>query len=295
MKPFLIGLLLLTPLAAVAASPEETYFAARDGYVAKFSAVGNFDEEEVEDHQRARDDLTRLLRPIVGPVAIKGFVPPGRTNLDSLSKGDEGFGLLDGLLFSSPDDKSRVTVTTDALFDRWLKEHKDWWGEKVANVPQDLAGALKSDAFYTQAIQTDAAIMKFAELPIAKPAKARFAFAVLVARAQDFGLRTPDEIIVSVVQGGRVFVVSAPASVKVKQIPACRAIWEAAERKTAAAREAYAVSEPKDDKLSDQTTRLEEEGDAVLRRCFAQRAKRERFYAALTKQAQALVDRLPSR
>src|SRR4030081_2955390 len=111
MKPFLIGLLLLTPLAAVAASPEETYFAARDGYVAKFSAVGNFDEEEVEDHQRARDDLTRQLRSIVVPVAIKGFVLPGRTNLDSLSKGDEGFGLLDGLLFSSQDDKTHVTVT----------------------------------------------------------------------------------------------------------------------------------------------------------------------------------------
>jgi hypothetical protein len=249
----------------------------------------------VEDHQRARDDLTRQLRSIVGPVAIKGFVPPGRTNLDSLSEGDEGFGLLDGLLFSSQDDKTHVTVTTDALFDHWLKEHKDWWGPTVAKVPQDLVAALKSDAFYTQAIQTDAAIMKFAELPIVKPAKARFAFAILVARAQDFGLRTPDEVIVSVVQGGRVFVVSAPAIAKVNQIPACREIWSAAERKTAAAREANAASEPKDDKLSDQTTRLEEEGDAALRRCFAERAKRERFYAALTKQAQALVDRLPAR
>ena len=61
-------------------------------------------------------------------------------------------------------------MTTDALLDHWLDEHKNWWGPKVANVPQDVAAALKSEAFYTQALMTDAAIMKYAELPVAKPA-----------------------------------------------------------------------------------------------------------------------------
>src|SRR6266853_3688207 len=123
----LFALLLLTPPAVAAATPDETYFAARDGYGAKFTAIGeagNIEEEAVEDHQRARDELGRLLRPIVGPVAIKGFLAPGRTNIDTFFKGDEGFGLLDGLLFSSADDKTHVVVTTDALLDHWLKEHK---------------------------------------------------------------------------------------------------------------------------------------------------------------------------
>jgi hypothetical protein len=87
-------------------------------------------------------------------------------------------------------------------------------------------------------------------------------------------------------------VLSAPANAKINPIPACRDIRAAAERKTATARKA-AASAPNDDRLSEQSTRLEEEGDALLRHCFAERAKRERFYTALTKQAQALVDRLP--
>jgi len=294
MKSHLIALLLVAPVAAAAASPEEAYFAARDGYIAKFSAIANIGEEDLEDHQRARNELTGLLGAIVGPVAIKGLLPQGKANLDSLFKSDEGFGLLDGLLFSSADDKTHVTVTTDALLGHWLEEHKDWWGPKVANVPQEVAAALKSEAFYTQALMTDAAIMKYAELPVAKPAKASFAYAILVARSQDVSPRVPDEVIVSVVGGGRVFVVSAPANAKINPIPACQEIRRRAERKTAAAREA-AASAPKDDRLSEESTRLEEEGDAVFRRCFAERAKRERFYAALTKQAQALVDRLPSR
>jgi hypothetical protein len=294
MKVLLTALLLLAPVAAAAASPEEAYFAARDGYIAKFSAIANIGEEDLEAHQRARNELTGLLQPIVGPVAIKGLLPQGKTNLDSLFKGDEGFGLLDGLVFSSADDKTHVTITTDALLDHWLAEHKDWWGPKVANVPQEVAAALKSEAFYTQALMTDAAIMKYAELPVAKPAKASFAYAMLVARSQDVSPRVPDEVIVSVVGAGRVFVVSAPANAKINPIPACQEIRRRAERKTATAREA-AASEPNDDRLPETSTRPEEEGDAVFRRCFAERAKRERFYAALTKQAQALVDRLPSR
>jgi hypothetical protein len=249
---------LLGSLAAAAASPEDDYFAARDRYVEKFSALntaGNLDEEVIEDHQRARDDLGRLLRPIVGPVAIKDFLPEARTNLDSLFKGDEGFGLLDGLLYSSPDDKSHVTVTTSALFDHWLSEHKDWWGSKIANVPQQVTAALKSEAFYTQALMTDAAFVKFAELRVAKPATATFAFAMLNARTQG-GPAKPDELVVSVVQGGRIFVISAPAGVKIAPIPGCR----------------------------------EQEGDAAFHRCFAERAKSQGFYAKLKRRAQSLVD-----
>jgi hypothetical protein len=294
MKSFLIAVLLLAPVVAAAASPEEAYLAARDGYVAKFSAIRNIGEEDLEDHQRARDELARLLRPIVGPVAVKGFLPQGRTNLDSLFKGDEGFGLLDGLLFSSADDKTHLTVTTDALLDHWLKEHKDWWEPPLANVPQDVGAALKSEAFYTQALMTDAAIMKYAELPVARPAKASFAFAMLVARSQDVAPRAPDELIVAVAGGGRVFVVSAPASAKMNPIPACQEIRRAAERKTAKAREA-AASEPKDDKLSEQVTRVEEEGDAAFRGCYAQRAKSQAAYATLARRAQALVDLLSPR
>jgi hypothetical protein len=298
MKSLVIALLLLAPVAAKAASPAESYFAARDAYIAKFKAISDaqkIDDDALKQHELAINELGILLRPIVGQVAIEGFSAQGKSNLDSLFEGDLGFGLLDGLRYSSADDKTHIIVTTDALFAHWLEEHKNWWGPKVANVPQDVNAALTSEAFYTQALQTDSAISKYVELPVAKPAKAKFAFAMLIARTQDVGPRTPDELIVAFAQAGRIFVVSAPANAKVGVMPACQQIWQEAARKAAAAQDAYIASQLKDDKLSEQSNRLEEEGDAAFHRCFAQRAKGEKFFAALTRQAQGLIDRMPSK
>jgi hypothetical protein len=298
MKSLLIALLLLAPVTAKAASRAEAYFSSRDAYIAKFKAIGDaqkVDDDALKQHELAINELGKLLRPIVGPVAIESFPAEGKSNLDSLFEGDLGFGLLDGLRYSSADDKTHVIVTTNALFAHWLREHKDWWGPKVANVPQEVNAALTSEAFYTQALQTDAAISKYVELPVAKPAKAKFAFAMLLAHTQDVGPRTPDELIVAVVQGARVFVVSAPANAKIEPMPACQQIWREAERKAAAAQDAYIASRLKDEKLSEQRNRLEEEGDAAFHRCFAQRAKSEKFFAELTRQAQGLIDRLPAK
>ena len=284
MKFVLIALLILAPVIAIAASPEESYLAARNGYVAKFKALDDakkIDADASKLQEQALDELGKLMRPIVGPVAIEGFVGEGKSSLDSLFKGDMGFGLLDGLNYSSADDKTRVIVTTDTLFDHWLREHKNWWGPKSANVPQEVNAALKTEAFYTQALQTDSAISKYVELPVAKPANAKFAFAMLIARTQTLGPRTPDELLVAVVQGGRVFVVSAPANAKIDAMPACQKIWDEAERKAIAAQEAYIASQLKDDKASKQRDRMEEEGDAEFRRCFAERAKNQGFSLGL--------------
>ena len=60
---------------------------------------------------------------------------------------------------SSP--KSHIVVTTQTLFERWLRAHKDWWGDKVKNVPQQMAKALSDESFYTQAISNGSAVVKF--------------------------------------------------------------------------------------------------------------------------------------
>src|SRR5258708_5820580 len=195
MKFLLLALLILPPAVAQAASPrapsaEKRYYAARGAYVAKIeaiSAAGNVDGEASKLHDRATDALAKLMAPTIGPVAIKGFPAKPTTSLDSLYKGDFGFGLLDGLVYSSADTKTRIVVSTQALFRRWLREHKDWWGSKSANAPQASGAALKSEVFYTQALVTDSAIQKYLELPVAKPVGARFAFAMLVARTQVLG------------------------------------------------------------------------------------------------------------
>ena len=298
MKSILVALLMSISVAAGAASLEESYLAARDGYIEKLKpAETNVDLDEAgrKQEELARGELEQQLRRIIGTPDIKGFSAPGKINLETLFKGYSGFGLLDGLLYSSADDKTHIVVTTDVLLDRWLREHKEWWGPTVANVPQDVNAALKSAAFYTQALTTDAAISKYVELPVAKPAKAKLAFAMLVARSQDLGPRTPDELIVTVVRGGRVFVVSAPANASIDPMPACQEIWQQALRKAGEAHAAYVASELKDEKLFEQSMKMEEEGDAAFHQCFAQRAKSHGSFAALTRQAQTLIDRLPAK
>jgi hypothetical protein len=295
MKTFLVALLVSISAAAAAASLEESYFAARDGYIEKFKAAEPDNGHVRKEEEFARGDLQDQLRRIVGTSDIKGFSAPARSNLDTLFKDEIGFGLLDGLVYSSADDKTHIVVTTDTLLAHWLREHKDWWGPTVSNVPQDVDAALKSEAFYTQALKSDAAVSEYAELPIATPAQAKFAFAMLAARSQDVGPRTPNELIVSAVKDGRVFVVTARANAKVDPMPGCRRIWRDASRNAAKAHQAYVASGLKDDKLLEQSTRIEEEGFAAFRHCFAQQAKRRSFAAALTRQAQALIDRLPSK
>ena len=72
------------------------------------------------------------LRAIVGPVAIKGLDDKSAINLDTLSDGDEDFGLLDGMVYGGLDAKTRVIVTTDGLFRRWLRTTQELDGQRTA-------------------------------------------------------------------------------------------------------------------------------------------------------------------
>src|SRR5262245_59238068 len=90
---------------AHAASPVQDYIAARDGHLKQFkdSAPGG-DDPVTKAHDAALSDLATRLRPIIGPLQIAGF-PDSKANLESLSEVDMGFGLLDGLVYSSADQK----------------------------------------------------------------------------------------------------------------------------------------------------------------------------------------------
>lgn len=100
----------------------------------------------------------------------------------------------------------------------------------------------------------------------------------LYITAQDFGPWKPNEILVSVLQGGRVYIVTSQAKTVVPSIAACDAIWKAAEKKSADAKNF-------DD--------VRKQGDADFHRCFAERAKTMPFFAKLTAEAQTLLETLP--
>jgi hypothetical protein len=287
--PRLLLALILSVSAAVcalAASPVDAYIAARDAYVKKFADVDPGNEAYDKAHDAALRDLAARLKKIIGPSEFKGFPKEPTINLESLSSGDKGFGMLDALRYSSRDEKTQIVVTTQELLDKWLRANKD-------EVPQDAAAALKSEAFLTRALYTDAAFFTYAELPVANPGDAAFASALLVARSQDVGPLAPDEIVVALTRGARVYLVTTPAAAKVSLNAACDNVRKQSEARAQRVLDEYQKTEPKDEKLFDRYTHIQEEADQAYRGCFASRAKSERWFPALVKQAQGLVDALP--
>lgn len=286
---------LATALPAQAQNPEQRYLADRDRYIATFKEAadaGKIDDAVNKAEEAARADLARQMQAIVGTLQMKGFAAQGKLNIETLFSDDVGFGSLDALQHASPDGKSQVLVTTVGLLDSWLEGHKTWW-QTTENVPRQMNDALKTEAFYTQAFSADAAVSKYADVPVTKPAKTDFAYATLEARSQDMAPNVPVGLIITVVQAGKVYVVNAPLRPAVKPIKACDDVRKDFESKANAALEKYNASNPKDEALFDRYTKLQEEGTRAFLRCFAERAKGERFFAGVVKQTQALVDALP--
>jgi hypothetical protein len=294
---FWIGLLALCPVFAEAATPEQTYLAARDAQIRKLAAVlkkfGIEDKRVTKQHEQAVADLGKQVARVVGPsaLALPGLPADGKPNNDALIKGDMGFGLLDGVRYGAGDSDTMVVVTTEGLFKTWLREHRKWWRDN--NVPQDPAEALRHDSFYTQAMSTDAAVHRFAELPVKKPAAASLVFAMVGTRAQDIGSREADEVTLALLQGAKLYLVRAKAGAKLGPFPPCNEIWTKAEQKSKAEFERHQAN-PNARTPSRQSS-IEDEADKAFRRCFAERAPRDKGFANLVQQAQDIIDKLPAK
>jgi hypothetical protein len=93
----------------------------------------------------------------------------------------------------------------------------------------------------------------------------------------------------------RVFLVTTPAAAKAGSSAACNSVWKQSEARAQRVLDEYQKTDPKDEKLFDRYTHMQEEGEQAYRGCFASRAKGERWFPALVKQAQALIDGLPAK
>jgi hypothetical protein len=287
---------------ANAATPEQAYIAARDAAIAKIKAAekaekrgptDNYGDAILKMDEEATAGLEQQMRAIVGPVVIKGMEDDkGATNLDTLFEGDEGFGLLDGMIYGAPDARTRVIVTTDTMFAIWLREHKNWFGSNAASMPQQPSAAVRTDDFYSQAVLTDAAIMRFAELPVRKPAAAAFAFAMLAARSQSDVPPQADEIFVAAALGKHVFVANTKEFAAVGPIAACDRI-----RNDLIKKSEDAAQEPglDDEARLKKSEALSAKSEAEFLRCFAAQASHQNGFAAAVTAAQTLLDRLPPR
>jgi hypothetical protein len=287
----LLTLLAAAPMAN-AASPEQAYLTARDHAIAAIKQKPS--DKQADAEERLRPALETQLRGLVGAPKLEGFSGPATMSPDTLLADDVGFGALDGISFATKDHSGALLVTTEGLLQHWLNEHKAWWNDQP-NPPTDPEGAFHSEAFYTQAVSADAAVSIFAPLPVRKPEGAAVAVGLLVEESQDLAIEPPGQIAVAVIKSGKVFIAIVNAATKTAPIAACDAVWQGYKAKSEAALKAYNDSERKDEKSFDDSTRLEDEGAAALRKCWSEKAGDAPQFSALTKQAQALADLFASR
>jgi len=302
-----LAALSMASAAPLAPSLEERYIATRDAAIGKFSPVydaGKFDDAAKKAEEAAFADLKAQMIAILGEPGRKGF-GPARLNIETFYKGDEGFGTLDGLRFDSElgengekagsngadgkyvEPRAHIIVTTQTLFARWLRAHKDWWDKDVKNVPQQIGSALKSESFYTQAISTDAAVINFNSLPIAKLTSATFAYGFLAGRTQSEIPDAADEVFVSTLANGKVYLAYGSITPKV-EIAACMAIRADYNKKAEDADNKFRFKEI-DRKAYDKLGDLRQQGEDSYKRCFAERAPQQPSFAEATRQAQALL------
>ena len=269
---------------ATAAPPakqaEERYIAARDAAIEKFSKIqdgGTSDDATRKAEDAVRADLLTLLKAMVVESARKGFGPT-KLNLDTFYRGDEGFGALDGLRFDAElgdngekagengrdgkyvEPRTHIIITTQTLFERWLREHKEWWDKGVKNVPQQIGAALRAEGFYTQAISSGSAVVSFNALPISKPASTTFSYAMLAGRTQSEIPAAADQVFVSALANGKAYIVFGTIKPKV-QVKDCLPL----------------------------RADFSEKAENAYKRCFAQRAPQQASFAEATKQAQAML------
>ena len=241
--PILVAATISNAAAAPPAqTTEDRYILARDTAIEKISAIydaGNSDDA-VRKVEAATADLAAQMRAILKESIRAGF-GPAKLHSDTFNKGDEGFGVLDGLRFvallgasgqkAGQDGadgkyvapKAHIIVTTQTLFERWLRGHKEWWGNNVKNVPQQIGAALKDESFYTQAVSSASAVVNFNSLPLARPAGATFVHGMLAGRTQSDIPNAADTVFVSAIANSKMYVAYGSIDPKV-QIPACIAI-----------------------------------------------------------------------
>ncbi|RTL96987.1 MAG: hypothetical protein EKK31_27650 [Hyphomicrobiales bacterium] len=291
MRLVLTLLIALAGGAAVAASPEDDYIAARDKAIADITAQesANTPIETIDaQNEKALADLQQRLTAILGPLSVKDFPTTGTSNIQSLNASDIGYGMLDGLRYAQNDEGPSIVASTRGLTERWLKS-KSAETEADFKLPTDIGAALKLDNFYTQAIGSDAAFSGTLDFPLKKPEGADMAFARLGGWTQDIGPIYEQRVVVSVVKGDRVLIAEAPASPAVPKIAQCDSIWAAAD---AAAQKAQQADQGSDEEssASDPANAAWEKGDADYRACMAQRLPDDPSFPALLKQAQDLAD-----
>ena len=196
--------------------------------------------------------------------------------------------MLDGIVYGEVESAKSIVVTTDSLLDKWLLGHPK--GRSTVEIPTAAAAAVKTEDFYAQAVNSDAAAANYGEIPVVAPPGAKFAHAMLALIGNGpIVPGTPDRMFVALEQAGRVFIVSEELATPVPPIPACDAAGADITKKADAADGAFMKGGGKNKKLLDQVEKLRNEADAAVCACFAGKVKGTPAFKAAEVQAAAIV------
>lgn len=278
--------LVLSTTAAAAQTAEDRYLAARDAAIERFTPerVPNVGQRELDDEGKARAELDQLIRAVIGSPSLDGFDAP-QFNLTTLFTGDIDFGRLDGLMLEADGGDTRLVISTPSLLAKWLQAK---WQDPKERVSPDAA--MKSEMFYLRALGSDAAILRYADVPI----ETANAFAILGARTQDAPPFEADEIFVTVIRGDRVFVASARVEPPLA-VAACTKPRQAAEAKLAELERAEIKPGPRNAAVLERVIKLREQIETDFRECFAERASKEAGFANAMKRAKDILALLPAK
>ena len=235
-------------------------------------------------------DVGRYIRRLIGPVYVPGFDATGRNSLATLFSGDEDSGLADGLVFESTDRHARLFVTTQTLFAAWVRARF----AKDTTATRDPIAALSREETYTPIFGSDAAVVRYADLPVAVRGK-RVLAAMLVVREQDDCLTCrPGTMLVGVRAGRRIFVVEAAARDTIDVPARCRSL-ASTDGRAAGAVAASQGGGGKDSARDVRFTDAEDRRFDRLRQCYDSAIRDDPRFAELVAQARALVEALPRR
>jgi hypothetical protein len=265
------------PPPTLAAS--QAYLVARQRAVARLEKMLNGPQKEASDSQLLQA-LQPLLQEAIGLIPMpRGFEREMMMVPATLCCG-VGREMLDGLMFFSATSDGQVLVTTEALFHDWLGRHARGAAPEAA---------LQSAELLSMAIASNWQVTPLATLPIAKPLGATLAVAVLALGSSGVAPGPPQQLAVSVIKGGRLFIAYVDRVASDLPIAICGELFEdhAARAKAAAGDETPALPE----KLK-ASIRIAEEGQAAFDKCWAGYTRNQNAFPTLTKEAQALADSL---
>lgn len=288
----LAAIVLLAGLPRLAvAGPAEDYVAARDKAAAQVAAAvkAGRSEKAVEALSNAGvKDLEKRMAALLGPLAFKGtrkapLFMPTNLNPEYLESKEP-----DGFLFSSTDQTTRYFVSPAPVFADWLAAR----GKEEDAAPvfrEGLDAAMGTEAFYLAVLGTDAAFIKYMDLPVVAGPGERVNAALGLFTQSGQQNDPPGSIVFTRVGEGRVVVGTADLKAAITPLPACEKLWAEADVKATALEEAAGKTGNDQDPRWKEAEALHDAGAAAFRACFVKAAPTLPFFPAAVKRAQELV------